>query len=43
LCGHAPGTARRAAWQLLSKKPNPRFSTLVALADALGVELKDLL
>jgi hypothetical protein len=40
---HDPGTARRAVWQLLDRTPDPRFSTLVALAAALGVELKDLL
>jgi len=41
--GYESGTARRAVWQLFNKTPDPRFSTLVRLAGALGVELKDLL
>ena len=41
--GYETGTARRAVWQLFNKTPDPRFSTLARLADALGVELKDLL
>lgn len=41
--GYESGTARRAVWQLLNKTPDPRFSTLTRLADALGVSLKDLL
>ena len=41
--GYETGTARRAVWQLFNKTPDPRFSTLVRLAEALGVELKDLL
>ena len=41
--GYETGTARRAVWQLFNKSPDPRLSTLVRLADALGVELKDLL
>ena len=41
--GHETGTARRAVWQLFNKTPDPRLSTLVRLAEALGVELKDLL
>jgi len=41
--GHETGTARRAVWQLFNKTPDPRLSTLVRLAEALGVELKNLL
>jgi transcriptional regulator with XRE-family HTH domain len=41
--GYESGTARRAVWQLFHKTPDPRLSTLTRLADALGVELRDLL
>ena len=41
--GYETGTARRAVWQLFNKTPDPRLSTLNRLAEALGVELKDLL
>ena len=41
--GFAPGTARRAVWQLFNKTDDPRLSTVVRLAEALGVEVKDLL
>lgn len=41
--GYETGTARRAVWQLFNKTPDPRLSTLERLAEALGVELKDLL
>lgn len=41
--GHEEGTARRAAWQLLNKVSDPRLSTLLRAAEALGVDPKDLL
>ena len=41
--GHDAGTARRAVWQLFNKVDDPRLSTLEKLADALGVQVKDLL
>lgn len=41
--GFETGVARRAVWQLFNKTPDPRFSTLLRLAESLGVELKDLL
>ncbi len=41
--GHDAGTARRATWQLFNKVGDPRLSTVEKLADALGVQVKDLL
>lgn len=36
-------TARQAMWQLFNKTPDPRLSTIEKLAEALGVQVKDLL
>jgi transcriptional regulator with XRE-family HTH domain len=41
--GYGPGTARKAAWGFLKNTSDPRLSTLEALAQALAVEVKDLL
>lgn len=35
-------TARKSAWQFLHRTNNPRFSMLRRFADAVGVELSDL-
>jgi transcriptional regulator with XRE-family HTH domain len=43
LMGYEEGTARRSAWQFLNKTTDPRLSMLFRFAEALGVELKDLL
>lgn len=36
-------TARQTAWQFLNKTADPRLSMLCRFAEALGVEVKDLL
>jgi transcriptional regulator with XRE-family HTH domain len=36
-------TARQTAWQFLNKSTDPRLSMLIRFADALGVEVNDLL
>jgi transcriptional regulator with XRE-family HTH domain len=41
--GYESGTARRAVWQLFNKTPDPRLSTIIRLAEALGVDLRELL
>jgi hypothetical protein len=43
--GHSYYTpaARRAAWQLLNKVGDLKLSSVEAMADALGVQVKDLL
>ena len=41
--GYEEGTARRAAWQFLNKTNDPRLSMLIRFAEAVGVELKDVL
>lgn len=40
--GYEEGTARRAAWQFLNRTTDPRLSMLMRFADALGVDLKDI-
>lgn len=40
--GYEEGTARRAAWQFLNKTTDPRLSMLQRFAEAVGVELKDI-
>jgi transcriptional regulator with XRE-family HTH domain len=40
--GYPPGTARRAAWQLLNKIENPSVGALRKFAHAIGVEIKEL-
>lgn len=41
--GYEEGTARRAAWQFIHKTSDPRLSMLCRFAEALGVEVKELL
>jgi len=41
--GYKPGSARRSVWQIFHETPDPRFSTLARLAQALEVPLRDLL
>ena len=41
--GYEEGTARRAAWQFLNKTSDPRLSMLIRFAEAVGIELKNLL
>ena len=41
--GYEEGTARRAAWQFLNKTADPRLSMLFRFAEALGIEVKELL
>jgi transcriptional regulator with XRE-family HTH domain len=36
-------TARQTAWQFLNKTADPRLSMLIRFAEALDVEVKDLL
>ena len=40
--GYAGPTARKRAWSLLYRTSDPRISTLLAVADALGVKIYDL-
>ena len=40
--GYEEGTARRAAWQFLNKTNDPRLSMLRRFAEALGVDLKEI-
>jgi hypothetical protein len=40
--GYAGPTARKRAWLLLYRTSDPRISTLLAVADALGVKICDL-
>ena len=40
--GYAGPTARKRAWSLLYRTSDPRISTLLAVADALGVKISDL-
>ena len=40
--GYGPGVARKSAWAFLKNTSDPRLSTLESLAEALGVEVKDL-
>lgn len=40
--GYEEGTARRAVWQFLNKTTDPRLSMLQRFAEAVGVELKDI-
>ena len=41
--GYAEGKARRSAWQFLNKTSDPRVSMLCRFAEAMGIELKELL
>jgi transcriptional regulator with XRE-family HTH domain len=41
--GYEGGTARKAAWQFLNKISDPRVSTLRRFAEAVGVDVKELL
>ena len=41
--GYEAGIARRAAWQFLNKTTDPRLSMLCRFAEAMGIELKELL
>jgi transcriptional regulator with XRE-family HTH domain len=41
--GYQKGVARRAAWQFLNKTSDPRLSMLQRFAEALDIELRDLL
>ena len=38
---HGP-TARKRAWFLLYRTPNPRLSTVLAVAETLGVKISEL-
>ncbi len=38
---HSP-TARKRAWFLLYRTPDPRLSTVLAVAETLGVKMSDL-
>jgi len=38
---HGP-TARKRAWFLLYRTPDPRLSTVLAVAETLGVKISDL-
>ncbi len=38
---HGP-TARKRAWFLLYRTPDPRLSTVLAVAETLGVKMSDL-
>jgi transcriptional regulator with XRE-family HTH domain len=40
--GYEEGAARRSAWQFLNKTSDPRLSMLQRFADAIGVELKEI-
>ena len=40
--GYTGPTARKRAWSLLYRTSDPRISTLLAVADALGVKIYDL-
>ena len=40
--GYEGPTARKRAWILLHRTPNPRISTVLAAAETLGVEMNDL-
>jgi transcriptional regulator with XRE-family HTH domain len=40
--GYAEGTARKSAWQFLTKTTDPRLSMLEKFAEALNVSLLDL-
>jgi transcriptional regulator with XRE-family HTH domain len=40
--GYEEGAARRSAWQFLHKTNDPRLSMLQRFADAVGVDLKDI-
>jgi hypothetical protein len=40
--GYPEDTARKSAWQFISKTSDPRLSVLKRFADALGVDLIDL-
>jgi hypothetical protein len=41
--GYNPATARKSAWQFLRKTADPRLSMLKKIADALELDIKDLL
>lgn len=41
--GYQEGIARRAAWQFIKKSVDPRLSMLCRFANAMCVELKELL
>jgi transcriptional regulator with XRE-family HTH domain len=36
-------TARQSVWQFLNKTADPRLSMLIRFAEAVGIEVKDLL
>ena len=40
--GYNGPTAKKRAWFLLYRTPNPRISTVLAVAQALGVKISDL-
>ena len=40
--GYAGPTAKKRAWYLLYRTSDPRISTVLAVADALGVKISDL-
>jgi transcriptional regulator with XRE-family HTH domain len=41
--GYGEGIARRAAWQFLNKTADPRLSMIIRFAEAVGIDLKELL
>jgi transcriptional regulator with XRE-family HTH domain len=41
--GYGEGVARRAAWQFLNRTNDPRLSMLRRFAQAMGIELTELL
>ncbi len=41
--GFTGETARKAAWQFLNKTNDPRLSTLRRFAEAIGIDVRDLL
>ena len=40
--GYDGPTARKRAWFLLYRTPDPRISTVLAVAETLGVKIEDL-
>jgi transcriptional regulator with XRE-family HTH domain len=43
LMGYKAGLARRSTWQFLNKTTDPRLSMLCRFADAMGVDVRELL
>ena len=41
--GYDGPTARKRAWFLLYRTPDPRISTVLAVAETLGVKIEDLI